>query len=296
MMRLREGREGVGMGPLLGTSPDREGVGMDPLLGTSPVPPEPGNRPQQDSGKGNDIDTGLTLTLTADETERGSQPPLTHAPSDTSTRRPGGTESGVGSPESGRHTATDSLESVSHTGVDSLKCDSHDADASESSGGSDTGSENDVNLAGSAASRSWSASAVLPKLDNLQIRSDSSTNSSGHSLTDSDMKTSSEQEKQSETERVDGTSFVKKEQQTLSPVTADSSPSPPGFLYGSQKMLQDYLMKIISSPRDCGIYVSDVSCALFLTAVCVCVCVCVCFQWVWDGWLLLSLNIISVYS
>ena len=261
----------------------REGVGMDPLLGTSPVPPEPGNRPQQDSDKGNDIDTGLTLTLTVDETEHGSQPPLTHAPSVTSTRRPGGTESGVSSPESERHTATDSSESVSvsHPGVHSPKCDDHDTSASESSCGSadsEVGSENDVDLAKSPSSPSCRPTSVMPTLSKLLIGSESegsaassdpisSTSSSEHNVTDSDTATSEKQkQRESGSGKCHGTSSKAAVQQVLSQVTGSLQ----GFLFGPPKKLQDYLTKIVSSPRDFGIYMSDVSSALFLTAVWVC--------------------------
>ena len=43
-----------------------------------------------------------------------------------------------------------------------------------------------------------------------------------------------------------------------------------GFLFGPAEKLQDYLMKIVTGPRDFGIYVWDVSSASVLTTEFLC--------------------------
>ena len=151
-------------------------------------------------------------------------------------------------------------------------CSSSDADAAESTRHtSDIVSEDVIDLARHPAPPSHSQSSVVPVMDKLSTSSDKghsnsgNTSSSEHSVTDSDL-VDSGKPKDTDSGKHNGALSEANVQQIFSRVQHSLQ----GFLFGPPENLQDYLMKIVTGPRDFGIYVWDVSSASVLTTVFLC--------------------------
>ena len=194
---------------------------------------------------------------------------------------------------------------VSHNGVDFQRCD---ADASESTSHtttSDTVPEDVTDLAKTPAPPSHNQSSRVPIFDKLLTSSDkgcsnsdtdaaestrhtsenvsedvidlakhnqysgfpimdklltSCTSSSEHNVTDSG------KPKDTDSGKHNGALSEANVRQIFSQVQHSLQ----GFLFGPPEKLQDYLMKIVTGPRDFGIYVWDVSSASVLTTEFLC--------------------------
>ena len=151
-------------------------------------------------------------------------------------------------------------------------CSSSDADAAESTRHtSDIVSEDVIDLARHPAPPSHNQSSVVPVMDKLSTSSDKghsnsgNTSSSEHSVTDSDL-VDSGKPKDTDSGKRNGALSEANVRQIFSRVQHSLQ----GFLFGPAEKLQDYLMKIVTGPRDFGIYVWDVSSASVLTTVFLC--------------------------
>ena len=142
-------------------------------------------------------------------------------------------------------------------------CSSSDADAAESTRHtSDIVSEDVIDLARHPTPPSHNQSSVVPVMDKLSTSSDKghsnsgNTSSSEHSVTDRDLVDSGKPKDAGEA--------------NVRQIFSRVQHAPQGFLFGPAEKLQDSLMKIVTGPRDFGIYVWDVSSASVLTTEFLC--------------------------
>ena len=128
-------------------------------------------------------------------------------------------------------------------------CSNSDTHAAEStSHTSENVSEDVIDLAKHPAPLSHNQSSRVPVMDKLLT---SSTSSSEHNVTDSGKPKDA------------GEANVRQ-------IFSRVQHAPQGFLFGPAEKLQDSLMKIVTGPRDFGIYVWDVSSASVLTTEFLC--------------------------
>ena len=153
-------------------------------------------------------------------------------------------------------------------------CASSDTDAAESTRHTSDYivSEDVIDLARTPVSPSHNQSSVVLVMDKLLTSSDDkghsssgTTSSSEHGVTDIDLVDSGKPE-----DTDSGKHNGALGEANVRPIFSRVQHSLQGFLFGPPEKLQDYLMKIVTGPRDFGIYVSDVSFASVLTTVFLC--------------------------